>query len=89
MTLTPQDLANIRQALEQALQRSGVTPSPPIDLPEQRRLGLRTLCQVARRAAAILVRVKEERDGKPCYPYVTASADLNNVVEEIEKEWRL
>ena len=47
--LTSSDLQDIAKVLMKVLQDSGVTPSPPMDLEGQHRLGLQTLMQQARR----------------------------------------
>lgn len=79
--LTSSDLADISQVLEQVLQKTGLTPHPPVDLEVQRKLGLQTLVQQARRLVAAVLRMPDPPSGS-----------INNLVqtiEQVEKEWRL
>lgn len=85
--LTSSDLADISQVLEQVLQKTGLTPHPPIDLEGERKLGLQTLTQQARRAANMLLRAKF--DGEHTLTGNRQASALLQVVEEIEKEFKL
>lgn len=85
--LTSSDLADISQVLEQVLQKTGLTPHPPIDLEGERKLGLKTLVQQARRAANLLLRAKF--DGEHPLTGNRQASVLLQVVEAVEKEWRL
>ena len=88
-TLTKADLEDVDRLFHQVLERTGLLPHPPIDLEGQRRLGLQTLLQEARRCAVVLSRVVVEVEGKPTYPHGRAAAQLTMVAEGVEKEWRL